>query len=54
MDLKLSDVAELRKALAKASEKADQLPIAEEKIACLTAKCEDLRTQLERKNIIEQ
>ncbi|KAI4461087.1 dynactin 1-related microtubule-binding [Holotrichia oblita] len=54
LELKLSDVAELRKSLAKASEKADQLPLAEEKIASLTAKCEDLMSQLERKNTIEQ
>ncbi|GJQ71345.1 hypothetical protein Trydic_g11079 [Trypoxylus dichotomus] len=54
LELKLSDVADLRKALAKANEKAEQLPFAEEKIALLTAKCEDLMSQLERKNTIEQ
>jgi len=53
LELKQSEVAELRKSLAEALQKADMLPIAEEKISGLTAKCEDLLHQLERKNEYE-
>ncbi|XP_017775385.1 PREDICTED: CAP-Gly domain-containing linker protein 1-like isoform X2 [Nicrophorus vespilloides] len=50
LELKQSEFAELRKALAEATQKADLLPAAEEKISGLLAKCEDLQHQLERKN----
>ncbi|KRT80739.1 hypothetical protein AMK59_4917 [Oryctes borbonicus] len=54
LELKIQDVARVRKALVHANEKADQLPFAREKIASLIAKCEDLMSQLQKKNTTEQ
>lgn len=54
IELKQSEIAELRKALVDASQKADLLPAAEEKVTTLTARCEDLQLQLERNKSYEQ
>lgn len=54
LELKQSEVAELRKALGEACQKADLLPSVEEKVLTLSARCEDLQLQLERKSDYEQ
>lgn len=54
LDLKKNEVADLRKTLAESNQKAAQLPGALEKISVLTAKCEDLQSQLESKSNYEQ
>lgn len=54
MDMKTNEAADFRKRLAESSQKAAQLPAALEKISSLTAKCEDLESQLERKSSYEQ
>lgn len=53
LELKQRDFAELRKALAEVTQRAELLPAAEEKVALLSAKCEDMQLQLERKNEYE-
>lgn len=54
LDLKQNEVSELRKNFAESEQKAQQLPGALEKISVLTAKLEDLQSQLESKSICEQ
>lgn len=53
LELKQSEIAELRRMFAEAAEKADQVPALEEKLSTLKARCEDLQLQLERKNTCE-
>lgn len=54
LELKQSEIAELRRMFAEAAEKAEQVPTLEEKLSTLKARCEDLQLQLERKNLYEQ
>lgn len=54
LDLKQTEVSELRRALGEANQKADILPSMIEKVSVLTARCEDLQSQLERKSICEK
>lgn len=54
LELKQAEVAELRRNLAEASQRAELLPAMEEKVSTLNARCEDLQLQLERKNMHEQ
>lgn len=54
MDLKQNQVAELRKLLAEANHKADLLPNMTEKVSVLSARCEDLVSQIESKSVYEQ
>ncbi|KAF5306202.1 hypothetical protein FQR65_LT07479 [Abscondita terminalis] len=53
LDLKQNQVAELRKVLVEANQKAELLPSATDKISILTARCEDLESQLESKSVFE-
>ncbi|KYB25579.1 hypothetical protein TcasGA2_TC034332 [Tribolium castaneum] len=50
LELRQNEVAELRRALAEAKQKNDILSAAEERSASLSARCEDLELQLQRKN----
>ncbi|RZB94433.1 SMC N domain containing protein [Asbolus verrucosus] len=54
LELKQNEVGELRRALAEANQKNETLAAAEEKSAALSARCEDLQLQLQRKCDIEQ
>lgn len=54
IELKQLEIADLRKALVEANQKADLLPAAEEKVTTLTARCEDLQLQLQRHKDLEQ
>ncbi|XP_044755813.1 uncharacterized protein LOC123314539 [Coccinella septempunctata] len=53
LELKQSEVSDLRKSLAEANQKAELLAGCEEKASLLQARCEDLQLQLQRKNDIE-
>ncbi|XP_022902477.2 CAP-Gly domain-containing linker protein 1 isoform X1 [Onthophagus taurus] len=53
LDLKQTELQDIRKALATATQKAELVPALEEKANALSAKCEDLVSQLDRKNICE-
>ncbi|XP_018334467.1 putative mediator of RNA polymerase II transcription subunit 26 isoform X2 [Agrilus planipennis] len=54
LELKQSEIADLRKALVEANQKAELLPSVEEKVSALTARCEDLQHQLKVKFVQEQ
>ncbi|CAH1978181.1 unnamed protein product [Acanthoscelides obtectus] len=50
LELKQNELTELRRALAEASHRCEELTGAEEKARTLNARCEDLQLQLERKS----
>ncbi|CAH0555618.1 unnamed protein product, partial [Brassicogethes aeneus] len=54
LEIKQRDVSDLRKSLGEATQKLEILENAEERANFLSAKCEDLKSQLERKLDIEQ
>lgn len=54
LELKQNEVGQLRKQLAEATQKLDILVNAEERANFLNAKCEDLKSQLQRKQEFEQ
>ena len=54
LELKQNEVGELRRALAEANQKNETLAAAEEKSASMSARCEDLQLQLQRKSELEQ
>jgi myosin heavy subunit len=54
LELKQNEVGELRRALAEANQKNETLAAAEERSAALSARCEDLQLQLQRKSELEQ
>uniref|UniRef100_A0A1Y1LGQ1 Uncharacterized protein n=1 Tax=Photinus pyralis TaxID=7054 RepID=A0A1Y1LGQ1_PHOPY len=54
LELKQTDIADLRKLLAQSNQKAELVPRIADKVSVLSARCEDLESQLESKSGYEQ
>ncbi|KAK5645223.1 hypothetical protein RI129_006523 [Pyrocoelia pectoralis] len=53
LELKQNEIADLRKLLAQANQKAELVPRIADKVSVLSARCEDLESQLESKSVYE-